>query len=71
MSSPFENQGSRVVPTWSATTAPNTVFTGYNPFGTFTVDAGYGSGGYGDLPYGEGTTSQVTFTTTWTAVTDR
>lgn len=71
MSSPFTNSDGRNVQSWSEVTAPSTVFSGFNPFGTFTIDAGYGSGGYGELPYGQGTLSQATFTTEWTAVTDK
>jgi hypothetical protein len=74
MSSPFDVIGSRVVPVWgnpADTPAEPTTFVPYNPFGTFTIDYGYGSGGYGDLPYGQGVLGEVTYTTIWTPVTSR
>ena len=73
MSSPFSSSEARIVPTWTGVTGPEepTTFVPFNPFGTFMVDLGYGSGGYGDFSYGEGDIGSVTFTTVWAPVTSR
>lgn len=71
MSSPFSSNTGRVILAWEKQAIPARKFVPYNPFGTFVIDQGYGSGGYGDLPYGEGIVGSVTFSTTWTAVTDK
>lgn len=68
MSSPFSSSSGRVVPTWTAQSVPAGTFVTYNPFGTFTLDFGYGSGGYGEFPYGQGMLGEVTFSTEWTSV---
>ena len=71
MSSPFTSSNSRVVKTWVAQTHEPSTFVPYSPFGTSVIDAGYGSGGYGDLPYGQGIQTQVTYSTEWTVFTLR
>lgn len=71
MSSPFSSLDSRIVPSWVLLSEPSdpSPFVPYNPFGIFTVDLGYGSGGYGDLLYGQNVMSEITFTTDWTGQT--
>ena len=66
MASPFSSKNANLIPTWSKLAKHPTTFQPYNPFGIFSVDQGFGSGGFGDLPFGENVISKVVFTTAWT-----
>lgn len=72
MTSPFSDSQpgtGRSAQPWTPQSVEPTAFVPSNPFGIFAIDLGYGSGGYGDLPYGQDLFAQSTVTTAWVAYT--